>query len=48
MTRLEQIVNTSDEIMTSCAAVVSHISSILRIAERLNKKREINTQEDRV
>ena len=35
-------------LMTSCAAVVSHISSILRIAERLNKKREINTQEDRV
>lgn len=45
MKRLEQILNTSDEIMTnSCAAVVSHISSILRSAERLNKKREINTQ----
>ena len=34
--------------LNSSAAVVSHISSILRIAERLNKKREINTQEDRV
>lgn len=45
MKRLEQILNTSDQIMTnSCAAVVSHISSILRSAERLNKKREINTQ----
>ena len=45
MKRLEQMLNTSDEIMTnSCAAVVSHISSILRSAERLNKKREINTQ----
>lgn len=45
MKGLEQIVNTSDEIMTnSCAAIVSHISSILRIAERLNKNREINTQ----
>ena len=34
--------------LNSSAAVVSHISSILHIAELLNKKREINTQEDRV